>query len=63
MKTIVFLNTKEGSPDKYARLDKMSNGNYHVVNFNMPYLGTINEIWTEKELQTKLKNKEILIQK
>jgi hypothetical protein len=59
MNTVTFLKEPLDSPNRNARISKMSNGNYHVVNANMPYMGSINEVWTEAKLNKKLSNKEI----
>jgi len=50
--TVHKLDEPKGSPDEYARINSINpDGAVWVVNFNMPYLGTISKIYSKEEFE------------
>jgi hypothetical protein len=48
--TVVFLDKPLNDINRAARIERRVDGRYHIVNYNMPYQGTLNEIWTHYKL-------------
>lgn len=62
MRGIITLLTEPlDSVNREAKIDLLKSGGFHVRNANMPYMGTLNEIWTQEEFDRRLKDREIRI--
>lgn len=61
MTKVTFLNEPKDSINREAHIRDIGKGRYLIANLNMPYQGTISEVWTKEELQHKLNAKEIQI--
>ena len=48
---VVFLDKPQNDPDRYARVNSVLYEKVWLTNLNMPYYGTISEIYTFKELE------------
>lgn len=62
MDTITFLTEPLDSINREARIQRTGEG-WHIVNLNMPYLGTLNEWWTNGYLEEKIREGEVQLNK
>lgn len=61
MTFITFLNEREDSINRKAIVSPCGIEDYHISNLNMPFCGTINEIWSREEMDAAIDNHEVKI--